>query len=133
MPRHSLTDIPLGFDSYVYELYTRSIKSDYDIIEGFLSKYSKTLNFEMRVPRSNPPLRRRHNLVNAYFSNENNQVRLLVYDKWVDKGFRLTAFKKGSGLIEDDNLPEQHVTTAIGYMIDYDVNKISEESEMIQL
>lgn len=120
---------------------TRSIETDYLIIEDFLSNYviksgprkGQPLVFEMKVPRSNPPIRRRHNLVNAFFLNNNRETRLFVYDSWIDKGMRLTAFKKDSFLIEDDSLPEQHVTTAIGYMIDYDKNRDTGASSTIQL
>lgn len=116
---------------------TRSIKTDYDIIKRFLANYKtkdgRHLEFEFRVPRANPPIRRRHNIVNAHFMNENKEVRLIVYDKWIDEGFRLTALKKGADLIEDDSLPQQHVTTAIGYMIDYDKYRANEESRTIQL
>jgi hypothetical protein len=120
---------------------TRSIETDYLIIEDFLSNYviksgprkGQPLVFEMKVPRSNPPIRRRHNLVNAFFLNNNRETRLYVYDSWIDKGMRLTAFKKDSFLIEDDSLSEQHVTTAIGYMIDYDKNRDTGASSTIQL
>lgn len=116
---------------------TRSIRSDYDIIRHFLANYKtkdgRMLKFEMRIPPSNPPLRRRHNLVNAHFLNDNKQVRLFVYDKWIDEGFRLTTFKKGGDITEDDSLPQQHVTTAIGYAIDYDKNRIGAGSQSIQL
>lgn len=120
---------------------TRSIETDYLIIEDFLSNYTiKTgdrkgdpLVFEMKVPRSNPPIRRRHNLVNAFFCNNNKETRLFVYDSWLDKGFRLTTFLKDSFLIEDDTLPEQHATTAIGYMIDYDKNRDTGSSTVIQM
>lgn len=116
---------------------TRSITSDYDIIEKFLSNYKtndgRSLVVDMRFPRSNPPLRRRQNLVNAYFENDNKEVRLIVYDKWLDEGFRLTQFKKGADLIEDDSLPQQHATTAIGYCLDYDTNRQTEDSSFIQL
>jgi len=115
---------------------TRSIKSDYDIIREFLANYrtreGRQLSFSMKVPLSNPPIRRRHNLVNAHFINENKEVRLYVYDMWLHDGFMQTSFKKGSS-IEDDSLPEQHVTTAIGYMIDYDINRTQAQSKTIQL
>jgi len=108
---------------------TRSIVSDYEIIQKFLANYrtpqGRPLSVTMRVPRANPPIRRRHNLVNAYFQNDNKQVRMFLYDKWLDEGFRMTQFKKGADLIEDDSLPQQHVTTAIGYMIDYDTHKLN--------
>jgi hypothetical protein len=108
---------------------TRSIVSDYDIIQKFLANYrtkdGRPLLFTMRVPKANPPIRRRHNLVNAYFHNDNKKVRMFVYDKWIDEGFRMTQFKKGADLIEDDSLPQQHVTTAIGYMLDYYIYKLN--------
>lgn len=115
---------------------TRSIKSDYDIIKEFLSNYrtkdGRALSFQMKVPLANPPIRRRHNIVNAHFINENKEVRLYVYDMWLHEGFMQTSFKKGSN-IEDDSLPQQHVTTAIGYMIDYDINRTPATSKTIQL
>jgi len=100
---------------------TRSIKTDYDIIEEFLANYKtkdgRRLDYEIDVPRSNPPVRTRHNMINAGFINASGRVTMYVYDKWIDKGFRLTAFQKGSIHLEDDSLPEQHVTTAIGYAV----------------
>jgi hypothetical protein len=116
---------------------TRSIVSDYEIIERFLANYRKPngarLRYEMRVPRANPPIRRRHNLVNAYFQNDAGQIRLYVYDKWLDEGFRLTQMKKGADMVEDDSLPQQHATTAIGYMIDFDNLTQNTGSRTIQL
>jgi hypothetical protein len=116
---------------------TRSIKTDYDIIKHFLANYKKANSgspvFELRIPKANPPIRRRHNIVNAHFLNDNKEVRMFVYDKWIDEGFRLTAFKKNGDMVEDDSLPQQHITTAIGYCLDYDKYRTSEPSKMIQL
>lgn len=104
---------------------TRSIRTDYEHIEAFLSNYIRKdgsmLEYEMHVPKANPPLRRRQNLVNALCLNELGQVNFFVYADcgWIDEGLRLTAPVKGSGTIEDDKLPQQHVTTAIGYWCDY--------------
>jgi hypothetical protein len=116
---------------------TRSIKSDYDIIRTFLANYrtkdNLPLSFELRVPLANPPIRRRHNIVNSYFMNENKRVRLFIYDEWLHDGFMQTNFKKGADLVEDDSLPQQHVTTAIGYVIDYDKYRSQLESKTIQL
>jgi hypothetical protein len=116
---------------------TRSIKTDYDIIQHYLSNYrtkdGRSISFELRVPRANPPIRRRHNIVNAHFMNELKEIRLLVYDKWLDEGFRLTSFKKNGDMTEDDSLPQQHITTAIGYVLDYDKYKTTSPSRSIQL
>lgn len=96
---------------------TRSIKSDYDIIKDTISN-TFCGTFEMMVPLANPPVRKRHNLVNATFYTANYTVRFMVYKcKTVDKGLRLTKLKKGGNYIEDDSDRWQHVTTAIGYWI----------------
>lgn len=102
---------------------TRSKRSDYDIIKRFLDTYRRAdgsaIQYLMKVPSSNPPVRKRHNKVNAKFCNGLNEVQLFVYRGAfdADKGFRLTKLKKGSNYVEDDTLREQHVTTAIGYWI----------------
>ena len=115
---------------------TRSIRNDYDIISKYLGNYKRQLNVVECVPRKNPPLRRRHNVVNAHFLNQNNDVRLFIYKQAQDaaKGFRLTQYKCGSSLVEDDTLREQHVTTAIGYWIDYSyINAHSGASTTVEL
>lgn len=103
---------------------TRSILSDYDIIRKFLSNIPG-LRFRMEVPIENPPIRARHNRVNAYCLNDLGQTRLYVYKKakTVDEGLRLTALKPGANYVEDDSKSFQHVTTALGYGIYYDTNR----------
>jgi hypothetical protein len=102
---------------------TKAIHSDYEIIKTFLSNYKRPdgspVRFRLDVPRSNPPIKERHNKVNAYCQNANGDIRLKVYKTcpMVDKGFRLTALKRGGNYIEDDSKEWQHVTTAIGYMV----------------
>lgn len=103
---------------------TRNNRSDYDIIEKFLANYvQKTtgspIPFEVQVPPSNPPLKTRHNRVNAYLNNDLGDQRLFVYKSapMADKGLRLTKLKKGATYAEDDTKDYQHITTAIGYGI----------------
>ena len=102
---------------------TRSKKSDYDIIETFLSRFRRKdntrLNFEICVPKANPPVRTRHNKLNAKFCNYQNAPHLFVYKDADDAnaGFQLTKLKKTAKYEEDDRLREQHVTTAIGYWV----------------
>jgi hypothetical protein len=119
---------------------TRNNKSDYQIIRDFLQKYTRKdgskLEFEFRVPLSNPELRKRHNTVNAYMLNSLKQVRLFVYQKCqkLDQGWRLTKLKKGGDYIEDDSKDYQHVTTAAGYGIMWEHRaKEREPQRMIQL
>lgn len=110
---------------------TRSILSDYGIIKKFLENYKPPkspngkVRFEFKVPKANPPIRTRHNFVNAYCLNELGQIRLHVYEKCktLDEGLRLTALKKGGNYIEDDSKHFQHITTAAGYRIVQQANE----------
>lgn len=110
---------------------TRSLMNDYELIERFIANYRNKeddlLQYEFCVPRKNPPLRRRHNTANGLFNNSIGETRFFIYKgcDWVDKGFRLTEPKKGADNVEDDgpNHPWQHVTTAITYWADYEINK----------
>lgn len=117
---------------------TRSNQSDWDIIEDFVSNYRRKdqshLEFSIDVPRANPPIRRRHNRLNALFMNDLGEVKLFIYQaaSEADEGFRLTKLKKGSALAEDDSYKNQHVTTAIGYWVDY-VLEFENEEAKIQL
>lgn len=104
---------------------TRSNQSDYDIIDAFMRRYKRkdgmTLRYERKIPSANPPIRDRHNIVNAYCLNTHKQTRLFVYKncKTLDEGFRLVKLRKGSQYVEDDTKYYQHITTAAGYGIYY--------------
>jgi hypothetical protein len=104
---------------------TRSIMSDYQLITKFMQQHG--FQFVLEVPRSNPPIRTRHNRVNTYCQNDLGESRLSVYKSAlkVDEGLRLTALKKGGQYIEDDSKDYQHVTTALGYGIVYDTNRVT--------
>jgi hypothetical protein len=103
---------------------TRSIVSDYDILKRAFTNAGAIV--ELQVPLANPPIRRRHNLVNAYCLNEQGQHRLFVYKncKVTHDGMRLTSLKKSGDYIEDDSKSYQHITTAIGYSVVYQHNLI---------
>ena len=98
---------------------TRSLRSDYDIICHYLDHYKKRINWELCVPKKNPAIRARHNIVNAQCKNIYNEVRLFIYRdaSKLDEGMRLTKLKSGGSYIEDDSKDYQHCTTALGYMI----------------
>lgn len=114
---------------------TRSITSDYDLIRKFLSNYRKKdgspIQFVIDVPLANPPIRARHNRVNAYCLNLEGRRRLFVYKKakTLHQGLRLTELKKGGQYVEDDSKPFQHITTAAGYGI---MSTTKEKSELIE-
>lgn len=102
---------------------TKSLQSDYEIIEKILSNYVRPngehINYEMIVGISNPPIKKRHNLVNTFLKNELGEYRMFVYQDapMADKGLRLTRLKEGGSYIEDDANEWQHITTAIGYLV----------------
>jgi hypothetical protein len=96
--------------------HTSSKRSDYEIIKESLER--NNIKYSYKVPLSNPAIRLRHNTINAMCRNGLGQVRLFVHNcPTLDEGLRLTAFKKGANLIEDDSKRFQHVTTALGYGI----------------
>lgn len=102
---------------------TKSKKSDYDLIREFLAKFRRRNHgkhtFKIDVPPANPPIRERHNRVNAYCRNALGKTRLFVYSgaKTLNTGMKLTALKKKGQYIEDDSKEYQHVTTALGYHV----------------
>jgi PBSX family phage terminase large subunit len=100
---------------------TRNNLSDYDIIDKFMHSLAKEkqISYSRQVPTVNPPVRKRHNIVNAYLRNDLGQIRILVYPKakTLREAFRLTKLKKGADYIEDDTKFFQHVGTAAGYGI----------------
>lgn len=102
---------------------TRSKTTDYEIIRERLSRYRREdkskIHFEMCFRKSNPPIRKRHNRVNAQFCNYEGRVKLYIYKDAADadEGFRMTKLKKGGQYLEDDSFDKQHVTTAIGYYV----------------
>jgi hypothetical protein len=100
---------------------TRSIKSDYDIIGEYLANLQNSygdIRYRIDVPRSNPPVRTRHTLVNGQLKNAYGKVSVLLDPKkckTLDKGLRSTKLVKGGSYTEDDSDYFQHCTTALGY------------------
>ena len=61
---------------------TRSKGSDYDIIMKYLSNVEvngRPISLERYVLPKNPPIRTRHNMVNAHCLNDQNEIRLFLY------------------------------------------------------
>ena len=117
---------------------TRSKSHDYEIIDKFLSDFRRadgtSLAYEISVPRSNPPIKKRHQLVNAWLKNANGRVRLWVYRgaPTVREGLMLVKLKDKGSYVEDDSKRYQHVTTGLGYMI-CDIESASSRSEVVYL
>lgn len=107
--------------------------ANYDIIRQYLEQ--RRVNYEIQVPKANPPVRERHRIMNAYCKNDAGQHRLFVYKKaeTANLGMRTTQLKKGASYIEDDSKREQHITTAMGYGLYMAVNKVNRKSRTIKL
>lgn len=90
---------------------TRSNLTDYTLLRkaGFVNQ---------KVPRSNPPVRDRHNAVNAMLCNAAGDLRIKIHPrcKTLIKGLETVQIKKGSSYLEEETY-SQHVTTALGYLI----------------
>ena len=125
------TDYIINGDANGRSRDTRNKFSDYDIIEKWLANYKNkwgALRFELDIPSANPPVRQRHNNMNAYLYNALKQVRFYIYKDcpMLEQGLRLTKLKKGGNYIEDDSKAYQHITTSIGYGLEsYIINKDS--------
>lgn len=103
--------------------------SSYTQIEDMLRSSGWT--FERRVKRAAPAIRDRQNAVRAMILNADGESRLFVNPakaKYADKGLSTVQLKKGSTFLEMDK-KHQHITTAIGYMFDYEfpIEKYAEE------
>ena len=98
-------------------------KTDYDVIDDelrnyFIEKLNRYLDYEIDVPASNPPIRKRHLIVNGRLKNADKKSSIKIVRtrcKTLIKGFRLSKLLKGTGYKEDDKDEWQHVTTAAGY------------------
>ena len=89
---------------------TRSKTTDYGILRsaGFI---------DQRVPDANPPIRTRHNTVNALLRNAAGDVRAKAHPRCrtLIKGWETVKLRKGASYLEEETR-EQHVTTAAGYL-----------------
>lgn len=96
-------------------------KSDYTEIESVLRANGWT--YTRKVRPAHPAIKDRHNAVRAKILNAAGETSLFVNPntaKWCHKGLSTVQVKEGSTFQEDQANPYQHITTAIGYMIDYE-------------
>tara|TARA_Y100001951_G_C11288653_1_gene270591 strand:- start:218 stop:1549 length:1332 start_codon:yes stop_codon:yes gene_type:complete len=94
-------------------------KSDYDDIKDVLR--SNGWQFTDKVKRKAPAIKDRQNAVRARIRNANGDVFLYINPKtasWCHKGLATVQLQAGSTFQEDQKNQYQHITTAIGYMID---------------
>lgn len=93
--------------------------SDYTEIEAVL--LSNGWTFERRVKAAAPAIRDRQNAVRAKIANAAGEVSLFVNPgkaPYTHKGLSTVSTKLGSSFLEEES-DYQHVTTAVGYCVDY--------------
>lgn len=95
-------------------------KSDYNDIEDVLRLNG--WNFERRVRPAHPAIKDRQNAVRAKICNAKDERSLYVHPTkapWCHKGLSTVQLKEGSSFQEDQTNKYQHITTAIGYFVDW--------------
>lgn len=95
--------------------------SDYNDIEDVLKMNG--WKFQRRVKKAHPSIKDRQNSVRAKILTADGDVSLYVNPKtaeWCHKGLATVQLQKGSTFQEDQKNQYQHITTAIGYMVDYE-------------
>ncbi len=96
-------------------------KSDYDDIEDVLRLNG--WSFVRKVKAAHPSIKDRQNAVRAKIKTVDDSRSLFVNPKtapWSDKGLATVQLQEGSTFQEDQKNKYQHITTAIGYMVDYE-------------
>jgi len=102
---------------------SKSIHSDYEIIEKFLANYVRTdgqsLSYEIQVPEANPSIRDRHNIANGQLKNAYGKSKIKIDKRCVnvDHGFSKTQLKDGIAYTEDQTTEGQDMSNAVTYGI----------------
>jgi len=95
--------------------------SDYTDIEGVLKANGWT--FDRRVKKKHPSIKDRQNAVRTKIKTSDGKVSLFVNPvtaPWSHEGLQTVQLQEGSTFQEDQKNDYQHITTAIGYCIDYE-------------
>ena len=95
--------------------------SDYTDIEGVLRSNGWT--FSRRIRRAHPAIKDRQNCVRSKIKTASDDVSLFVnveQASWCHKGLATVQLQKGSTFQEDQKNKYQHITTAIGYCVEYE-------------
>ena len=117
--------------------HTSALRTDYEIIQHFLTNYQRKdnnkLNVRLRVQRRNPVLRERHNSVNSQLKNAEGTVRVSIDKrcKNVCEGLSSTRLKDGVNYIEDPATKGQDMATALSYGIWYCVRYELQEIKVV--
>lgn len=108
-------------------------ESDYTEIERVLRDNGWT--YTRKVKPAAPAIKDRQNSVRAKIRNAANETSLFVNAKlapYVHKGLATVQFKRGSTFLEEDS-DYQHITTAIGYFLDFEFPAVSRRERVTPL
>jgi hypothetical protein len=103
--------------------------SDYTDIESVLR--ANGWAFTRRVKPAHPAIKDRQNAVRTKICTADGVRSLYVNPttaKWCDKGLATVQLQEGSTFQEDQKNKYQHITTAIGYCVDYEWPSISRKA-----
>lgn len=95
--------------------------SDYTDIEDVLK--ANGWRYTRNVKKSHPAIKDRQNSVRAKIRTADNKISLYVNVNkalYCHKGLGTVQLQKGSTFQEDQTNEHQHITTAIGYMVDFE-------------
>jgi hypothetical protein len=107
-------------------------KSDLAILKEALLDYG---NVEFRVPRSNPHVRDRVNLMNAKLASASGERALHVHPRCTEliKDFEFVTYKEGSQAVDKDRDPRRtHLSDALGYLVWWECGSRGKIGEMGQ-
>ena len=115
-PRHAKGIVVYG-DASGKNMQTTG-SSDYEMVKRFFHSagYQPVI---YKVPKSNPAVRERVNLVNSLLHAANGETRLTVSPKCRELvlDFEQVSFKEGSSIIDKDKDPRRtHLSDALGYL-----------------
>jgi len=116
-PQHLAGIVIFGDASGFHQQTTGS--SDYEIVQQYFKAYSAT-PVSYRVPKMNPGVRERVNLVNAKLRSALGTIGLLIDPKCKDliKDFEQVCYKADSNQIDKDrDRLRTHLSDALGYLL----------------
>jgi phage terminase large subunit len=116
-PRHDPGLIVYGDASGYREQTTGA--SDYQMIKEYLAIHTST-PVQYRVPRANPSVRERLNLMNSKLRSASGDVELVVNPKCKEliKDFEQVSYKEDSTQIDKDKDRQRtHLSDALGYLL----------------
>jgi hypothetical protein len=116
-PRHDAGVIVYG-DASGYQQQTTGL-SDYEVVRDHLQVHS-ALKVQYRVPKANPSVKERINLMNAKLRSASGEISVFVDKKCKEltMDFEQVAFKADTYQIDKDRDRQRtHLSDALGYLV----------------